>query len=181
MITLHYTPTMDIISPEENVTYTGSNVNVKVRVNVYKNIEGFQALFQDSFFCFNIDAGVAYACHVIYTNTSISYYPILGLEPGLHTIKASLIHPNGDLFLQSMSKTIVFYTVGLHSEYSLFNISVTLDGNPYYIPISEDVDDYQLVAQAKSFCNGVGLERDNSCLKKIYDRLNQEWESVKLK
>ena len=163
-------PVVQMISPADKVTYSGSKVHFQSHL-APKEPELFQQYFNHSFVCINIDAATAHSCFPIYGySDDVKTVPfITGIEPGYHTFEVSISHPvTRDLIEVSSSGTKAFFVTGENNEAAVTTVSVKVDGNIVSIPIAKGTDP---LAQAKYFCSSIYLVNDEHCISSVSQRV----------
>jgi hypothetical protein len=157
-----------MISPREKVSYNGT-VMILRPLLMPSDPEQFEKFFKFAFNCFNLDLSTAHACFRIFNDLGDPF--VLGLDGGMHTIEASLAHPNtGELLDGSSEGTKMFFMTGNDDEAALFVADINIRGKVHNIPL---VKGGCIVAQTKTFCASVGLEDNSLCLNPVYDHLKE--------
>jgi len=172
-------PAVQIISPADKVSYTGDNITFQSLLKP-SNEEIFRNYFRYSFVCINIDMASAHSCFRIFDSDS-NYTKIqtdekrlplvLNLDPGLHTIEASLSHPvTGDLLDQSSLGTHIFFMTGKFNEAAALTVKINIRGKSYSVPVAKGGD---IIEQSKAVCyKAVGVDNGmNTCLESVSKHL----------
>lgn len=159
-------PAVQIISPKDRVSYSGTRIGLKTFFEPEKP-ELFRRYFQYGFTCFNVDFATAYACYPLFQNNNDPF--ILGLDIGMHNIEAQLINPEtGDLLRDSSTGTSIFFMAGESNEGANFVADINVRGKLHKVPI---VQGGSIIEQAKNLCSSVGLIENIDCIEPVSGHL----------
>ncbi len=159
-------PTVQIINPEDRVSYSGTRVGLKTLL-VPEPPKLFRKYFQHGFTCFNVDFATAHACYPLFQNNTNPF--ILGLDIGMHSIEALLINPQtGDLLKGSSRGRKIFFMAGESNEGAHFVANINVRGKLHKVPM---VQGGSIIEQAKSLCSSVGLVESIDCIEPVSEHI----------
>ena len=156
-------PVVELLNPLDRVSYSGHNIQVRINLEpTDPNI--FQKHFRNGFVCFNLDFATAHACYSLFNYSRAAM--IMGLNIGMHTIDASLIHPEtGDLLHDSSAGRKTFFTAGEDNSGAAFVADINIHNRVHKVPLMHGGS---IEAQATYLCSSSNSSGSiNDCVEPI--------------
>ncbi len=157
-------PVVQVLNPLHRVSYSTYDLEVTTKLAPTSQPETFEKYFQHGFICYDVDFATGQACYSIFYH---NFNPlILGLNIGMHTIQASLIHPQtGDILPDSSMGRITFFIAGKDNAGATFVADINIHGKLHKVPL---MNGGSIVAQARYLCSIIGYSGNiDDCIEPI--------------